>query len=100
MKTLAMPLVLLAVAGCGPNRGEKWADKTNEKVVAKIDAGQVNSEVDLAIAQLDAMTEAMKELDLDEITQGEKKTFDEKIARYEEDWKKKVSERSKRTAGS
>lgn len=83
------------LAGCGPNKGELWADKVNEKVVAKIKAGQVKSELDLAIVKLDAMTEAMKELKLDTITQGEKKKFDEKMAKYEKEWEKLLKEHAK-----
>jgi len=83
------------LAGCGPNKGERWADKTNEKVVAKIKEGKIKTEYDLASARLDAMLQAKEELKLETMTQGEMKKFDEKMAKYEEEWKKLMKENPK-----
>ncbi|MBI2899491.1 MAG: hypothetical protein HYY17_04860 [Planctomycetes bacterium] len=90
---VALAGAIAYLAGCGPNKGELWADKVNEKITAKIKAGQVKTELDLAFAKVDAMTESMKELKLETITESEKNKFDEKMAKYEENWKKLIAEK-------
>ena len=57
---------------------------------ARLKGGKIKNEVDLAWAKVEVMQETMKELKLDKITEHEKKTFDEKIAKYEAEWKKKL----------
>ncbi|MBI2901366.1 MAG: hypothetical protein HYY17_14370 [Planctomycetes bacterium] len=88
--------VVLAVVGCGPGRGEKLADKTNEIMCAKIDKGEIKSEAELPLAQLTAMEEAMTALGLkkeDKITQGDQKKMEEKFEKYKGEWKERLKKK-------
>ena len=97
-KSAILAVVIAYVGGCGPGKGERLADKVNDIVVAKIQKGEIQDEFGLAMAQLDATFEAMKALGIkadDSITASDQKKMDEKLKKYEIEWKKMVADKAK-----
>ena len=94
LAALAMT-VAFAMTGCGGVDGEKFADKINEKMVAKIKAGEVKSELDMLIAMDKVSKEALADLGFKEdagITESQQKKMEAKLETYKDQWKKLIKE--------
>lgn len=94
LAALALTVAFTAI-GCGGVDGEKYADKMNEKMVAKIKAGEVKSELDMLIAMDKVAREALVELGYKEdagITESENKKMEAKLEQYKDQWKKLIKD--------
>ena len=83
--------------GCNRVDGGKFADKVNERMVAKIDKGEVKSELDIVLKLEDASKEALKEMGHKEdagVTESQKKVFEEKLAKYQTEWSKRLAQKN------
>ncbi len=89
---------VLAAGGCSRVNGEKYAEKVNEKMTAKINSGEVKSLSDMAKVEESIQREVLKEMGFDpdkaKITESEKKKFEEKLKTYAEGWAKLLIEKS------
>lgn len=88
----------LAIGGCSRVNGDKYAEKVNEKMTAKINSGEVKSILDIAKVEETVQREALKEMGFDpdkaKITESEKKKFEEKIKTYSQEWAKLLIEKA------
>lgn len=89
---------ILAGAGCNRVQGEKYADKINEIVVARIKSGKIKSAEDIKAQNDEVVREALKEMgfnpDTARFTQSEQEKFKKKLDVYKEEWGKLLAAQS------
>ena len=89
MRNLALFAGLFAIVACTAgctNKGQEMADDVKKRVSAKIEKGEVKTEIGVDLAMATALMEIAKEKGADyKITESEKETFDKKLEEYKKE---------------